>query len=58
MQPNAPINWSPEVEITGNTQIVDAFALGRYIGVQVRSEDSVEWKLTGLDIEAEMRGYF
>lgn len=57
MQPNSAINWSPEVAITDTQQIVNIFAMGRYIGVEVRSADGVIWKLTGIDIEAELRGY-
>ena len=58
MLPNGPIEWSPEVPITGDQQIVNVFAQGRYIGLEIRSEDDVTWKITGVDIEAELRGYF
>ena len=58
MQPNGPITWSSEVSITDPEQVVNAFATGRYISVEVRSTGSTVWKLTGLDIELEMRGYF
>lgn len=57
MEANGPTNWSPEVALTAGGQIVDAFAQGRYIAVEVRSDDNVPWKLTGLDLEAELRGY-
>jgi hypothetical protein len=58
MQPNSAIDWSPEVTIRDTEQIVNCFAQGRYIGVQIRSADGVVWKVTGVDLEAELRGYF
>lgn len=57
MTPNGPIDWSSDVSVTADQQIVNVFAQGRYIGVEVRSSDNVTWKLTGVDIEAELRGY-
>jgi hypothetical protein len=58
MQPNDSINWSSEVTITDPEQVVNVFAQGRYISVEVRSAGSDVWKLTGLDMEVELRGYF
>jgi hypothetical protein len=58
MQPNSAINWSPEVTLSDTEQIVNAFALGRYIAVEIRGADGVIWKVTGVDLEAELRGYF
>ncbi len=55
--PTGAISWSPEVEITQGQQIVNTFAQGRYIAVEVRGEDSNIWKCTGIDLEAELRGY-
>ena len=57
MLPNGPIDWSDDVSITATQQIVNVFASGRYIGVEVRGEDGTVWKLTGIDLEAEIRGY-
>lgn len=56
--PTAPISWSDEVALTEPDQIVNTFAQGRYISVEVRSEDADVWQLSGIDIEAELRGYF
>lgn len=56
--PNGPITWSNEVTMTDPQQIANCFAQGRYISVEVRSNDVDIWKLTGLDLEAELRGYF
>ncbi len=58
MQPNDSITWSNEVTITDPEQIVNLFAQGRYLSVEIRSTDDVVWKLTGLDLEIETRGYF
>lgn len=57
MEPNSAIDWGPEVTISGDQQIVNCFGMGRYIGIQIRSIDGVIWKITGVDMEAEMRGY-
>jgi len=56
--PTGPTTWSPEVAITAPQQIVNTFAQGRYISIEVRSNDVVVWKLTALELEAELRGYF
>ncbi len=58
MEPNDTITWSSEVTITDPEQIVNLFAQGRYISVEVRSAGADVWKLTGLDMEVEQRGYF
>ncbi len=58
MEPNDTITWSSEVTITDPEQIVNVFAQGRYISVEVRSAGSDVWKVTSLDLEAEQRGYF
>ena len=58
MQPNDTITWSDEVTITDPEQVVNCFALGRYISFEVRSAGSDVWKLTGFDLEVEQRGYF
>jgi len=58
MEPNDSINWSSEVSITDPEQLVNLFAQGRYLSVEVRSAGSDVWKLTGLDMEIEQRGYF
>lgn len=58
MQPNDPTTWSAEVSITDPDQVVNCFAQGRYISVEVRSTGSTVWELTGIELEAELRGYF
>lgn len=51
------ITWGGEVELGVDEQIVNCSALGRYISVEVRSEDADLWQLTGIDAEVEFRGY-
>jgi hypothetical protein len=58
MEPNGAMTWSDTVTISGTESIVNAFAVGRYIAVEVRSDDGNVWKITGIDLEAELRGYF
>jgi hypothetical protein len=58
MQPNSAITWSDEVTLSDTEQIANCFAVGRYIGVEIRSADGVIWKVTGVDLEAELRGYY
>ena len=58
MTPHDSIAWCTEVEINDPTQIADCFATGRYISVEIKSTGSDVWKLTGLDLEVEPRGYF
>lgn len=58
MEPNDAISWCNEVAITDPEQVVNCFAQGRYISVEVRSAGSDVWQLTGIDLEAEFRGYF
>ena len=55
--PNGPTTWSQEVAITGDEQIVNLFAQGRYISVSIRSDDAQLWKVTAIELEAELRGY-
>ncbi len=58
MTPNGTVTWSNEVSITDPDQVVNAMAMGRFIAVEMRTTGSDVWKITGVDIEAEMRGYF
>ena len=58
MEPNDTITWSAEVSITDPEQVVNCFAQGRYISLEVRSTGSDVWKITGFAIEVEQRGYF
>ncbi len=58
MTPTGPTTWSPEVDLVAPEQIVNVQAIGRYISVEVRSNDTPVWKITALDLEGELRGYY
>lgn len=55
--PEGSVTWSSEVTLTEPEQIVNTFALGRYISVQVRSTGTDLWQIDGIDFEFEWRGY-
>jgi hypothetical protein len=52
------VTWSAEVPLTEPQQVVNVFAQGRYISFEIRSTGSEVWTITGVDLEAELRGYF
>lgn len=58
MTPTGPITWSQERAVTAPEQVVNVQAVGRYISVEVRSNAATVWKVTGLDLEGELRGYY
>lgn len=58
MTPTDTITWSPEVTLNEPDQIVNTFAVGRYISVSIRSTGSNTWCVTGIDLGAELRGYY
>lgn len=58
MTPTDDITWSNEVALTEPAQIANLFASGRYISVEVRSEDSNRWLISGIDIDYDLRGRF
>ncbi len=58
MTPNGPTTWCNEVALDSPDQVVNCFAMGRYISVEVRSIGGDVWKITSLDLEGELRGYF
>lgn len=50
--------WCNEVALTSPEQVVNCFAVGRYISVEIRSIGSEAWRLSGIELEGEVRGYF
>jgi hypothetical protein len=59
MATDSAINWGPEIEVPEGENIANATCdQGRFISLEVRSEDAEVFTLTGVDIEAELRGYF
>lgn len=58
MTPGGATTWSAEVPVNSPEQIANCFAMGRYISVEVRSIGSEVWRITGIELEGEVRGYF
>lgn len=58
MTPTGSTTWSNEVSVIAPDQVVNCEALGRYISVEIRTTGSDVWKLTGIDLEGELRGYY
>ncbi|MEO8467976.1 MAG: hypothetical protein ABI640_21870 [Gammaproteobacteria bacterium] len=57
MSPTDAITWSAEQTLTEPDQVVNAFAQGRYISVEIRTAHTAVWTVSGIDIEYELRGY-
>jgi hypothetical protein len=57
MTPTDAITWSDEIALTEPEQIANVVALGRYISVELRSIGSDVWQVSGIELEAELRGY-
>lgn len=58
MTANDSISWYAEQTLTEPEDYINCLVMGKYISVEVRSEDSDIWQLTGFDFEYEDRGYF
>lgn len=57
MTPEGSVTWDAERTLTEPEQIVNCFALGRYISIQIRSEGTEEWVVPAVEFEYEWRGY-
>lgn len=51
------ITWQNTVTLNTDDGYVNVLATGRFVSVEVATETTKTFKLTGLDIEAELRGY-
>jgi hypothetical protein len=51
------ITWDTERTLVAGQAFVNVRALGRYISVELRSQDDDLWQVTGFDLEYEFRGY-
>ena len=49
--------YTAAATMNSDDQYIDAMVLGRLIAVEVTSSTDKPWRLTGLDLEAEVRGY-
>jgi len=58
MSAQGSITWSNEQALTEPTDYINCLVMGKYISVEVRSEDTDLWELSGFDFEFEERGYF
>lgn len=56
--PGGAITWTSAVTINSDDGYANVLAMGRYISIEVSVTTAINFKLTGLDIEAEVRGYF
>jgi hypothetical protein len=57
MTPSDTISWSSEYTLTEPNQVVHTFTQGRYISVEIRSDGDSVWQISGIELEAEVRGY-
>jgi hypothetical protein len=57
MTPGDAVTWQTERELALDQQFINCTVLGRYISIEIRSEGTDPWKVTGADFEIEMRGY-
>src|SRR5690606_31173233 len=57
MNPGDSVVWGNTVTVS-NGQIVNVAVVGRYIDIEVFSEGIDSWGFVGVEIEAELRGYF
>jgi hypothetical protein len=55
--PTDAIRWDTERALVPPAAFVNARALGKLISVEVRSQGSEVWQVTGFDLEYEQRGY-
>ncbi len=53
-----PINWQNEYTVTEPDDSVPCMVVGKFISVEVRSDEDDTWQLTGFDVEYNERGYF
>jgi hypothetical protein len=51
------ISYDSERALAPPESFINCGVLGRFISVLVRSEDEDEWRLSGIDLEYELRGY-
>lgn len=52
------VTWQTPVTVNSDDGFANVLVVGKYISVEVSATTASEWKLTGLDLEAEMRGYY
>ena len=58
MTPQDSISWTNEITLTEPEASVPVIVVGKFISVEVSSDGSDVWQLTGFDIEHDLQGYF
>ncbi len=51
------ITWTSPVTFNSDDGFANVLAIGKYISVEIAATTETTFKITGLDLEAEMRGY-
>ena len=51
------VTYSDPRTINSDSGFVNLSAIGKYISVEISATTALPFKITGLDIEAEVRGY-
>lgn len=54
---STPIVWGPELTLQPGQEFVNVRAVGRFITVRIGATGDQLWRLTGWDVEYELRGY-
>lgn len=49
--------WTTSTTINSDSGFVNVLALGKFISVEITTTTTLPFKITGIDLEAEMRGY-
>lgn len=52
------ISWSTPVTFNSDGGFANVLAMGKYISVEIAATTAVTFKITGVDLEADMRGFF
>lgn len=58
LTPNGSVSFSPEVTVNSENNIANVIAVGKYLTVQIRSATDSVWRINGLTLEVEFRGYY
>ena len=51
------VTWTATATLNSDDSYIDVYALGRFISIEIAATTATTFKITGLDIDAELRGY-
>lgn len=51
------VSWTASATVNSDESYIDVYAMGRFVSVEVSAATATTFKITGLDIDAELRGY-